>query len=68
MKRTRYFTMRLNQAERRQIEEVADLWGCRVTEVFRLCFRMVLLGEKHELAEEGRVQSGKSSELPVKVV
>jgi len=68
MKRTRYFTMRLNQAERRQVQELADLWGCRVTEVFRLCFRMVMLGEKPELAEEGRVQIGKSSELPVKPV
>jgi hypothetical protein len=39
-------TMRLNPEERRQIEEVARLWGCRVTEVLRLCFRMVMLGEK----------------------
>jgi hypothetical protein len=40
----------MNTEERRQIEETARLWGCRVTEVLRLCFRMVRLGEKPELA------------------
>jgi hypothetical protein len=55
MKREQYMTMRLNQEERRQIEETARLWGCRVTEVLRLCFRMVRLGEKPELAARNRL-------------
>ena len=55
MKRERYMTMRMNPEERRQIEEVARLWGCRVTEVLRLCFRMVMLGEKRELAAGNRL-------------
>ena len=44
-------SMRLNREERRQIEEVARLWGCRGSEVLRFCFRMVLLGKKAEMAE-----------------
>ena len=47
--------MRLNREERQQIEETARLWGCRVTEVLRLCFRMVRLGEKPELAAGNRL-------------
>jgi hypothetical protein len=55
MKRDRYMSMRLNREERQQIEEVAGLWGCRATEVFRLCFRIVLLGEKPELVAGNRL-------------
>jgi len=57
MKRDQFMSMRLNREERRQIEEVARLWGCRVTEVLRLCFRMVLLGENPELAAGKLAQS-----------
>jgi len=59
MKRTRFYTMRLNEVERQEVAALADLWGCRVTEVFRLCFRMIMLGEKPKLAEESRTRSGK---------
>jgi hypothetical protein len=54
-KRDRYLTMRINDEERRQLEETARLWGCRVTEVLRLCFRFVRLGEKPELAAGNRL-------------
>jgi hypothetical protein len=59
-KRDRYLTMRLNQEERHQLEKVAAVWGCRVTEVLRLSFRMVFL--KPELAEDVLGQRDKSPE------
>jgi len=53
-KRDRYLTMRLNAEERQQIEGVANIWGVRVTEVLRLCFRMIILGERPELVKKSQ--------------
>jgi hypothetical protein len=44
-------TIRLTREERRLIEEVAGLWGVRATEILRLSFKMLLLGEKAELTD-----------------
>jgi len=60
MTRRNFMSIRVSEKEKRQIEEVAQLWGCKTTEVLRLTFRLVMLRGPQKFSAKAQSQSGKA--------